>query len=355
MSVQIGFVVGALVSALLNLADRIPILRLFSVAAFGGALANLWISLFNVGPNGTLVLRFLTGVMLAGVYPPGMKVVATWTKEDRGFAIGLLVAALTFGSAIPHGLNAVFGEGGMPPWRGVLIQTSGMAIVAAAIAFFLVKPGPHFSEAAPFNWKFAADALRYAPTRLANFGYFGHMWELYAMWTWVPLFLIASYRHAGENLELARVSGFAVIATGALGCTFAGRFADRFGRTTITSISMVVSGLCAVTAGLFFESPASLTVLCLVCGFAVVADSAQFSAAISELADSRYIGTALTMQTSMGFLLTLLTIRIIPPLVDLVGWHYAFMILAVGPAFGIWSMVRLRGLPEATKMASGRK
>jgi MFS family permease len=353
LSVQLGFVIGAFLSSLLTLSDRLPVQRLLAMSALAAAAFNAAIPLLGVGPGPALGLRFLTGFALAGVYPPGMKLVASWCREDRGLGIGLLVGAITLGTAFPHLLNAT--PGGMPAWRSVLLLTSAQAVVAAGIGGLLVRPGPYLGKSPPFDWRAAARVLADRPARLANFGYLGHMWELYAMWAWVPLCLLASFQEARWSPRAARLAAAVAIAAGGLGSLLAGKLADRLGRTRITVASLAVSGLCCLTAGLVFHRPALLTVLCAVWGFAVVADSAQFSAAVSELADPRYIGTALTLQTSLGFLLTTVTLRVIPPLRDLLGWERAFILLALGPAFGIWSMLRLRKLPEAAKMAGGNR
>ena len=233
--------------------------------------------------------------------------------------------------------------------------SSAFAIAAAGIVALLVRQGPYLASTAPFDWRYAMRTVTDRPLRLANLGYLGHQWELYAMWTWVPIFLIDSYERAGRDLDGARLAGFSVIAVGAAGCVLAGVLADRVGRTTIAIASLVVSGSCCLVAGLFFDDPAILTALCLVWGFAVVADSAQFSAAVSELADQRYVGTALTMQTSLGFLLTMVTIQAIEPLREVVGWRWVFVFLAPGPVVGVFGMLRLRGLPEALRMASGNR
>lgn len=348
MSVQIGFVVGTLVSALTNLSDLVNARYLFALCAVLGAACNAAIAWFADGIDAAIVLRFLTGVCLAGVYPPGMKIMATWFRQGRGMAIGMLVGALTVGSASPHLLRVL----GTPDWRELMLVASASSVAAGLLCLLFVTDGPYHVGGARFDLRFALRALTDRGVRLANLGYLGHMWELYAVWTWIPLFLHASLEAYDPGLAAwSPAAAFAVIAVGGIGCVVAGVLADRIGRTTVTIVSMAISGLCCLAAGTVFGGPPPLLMaLCLVWGFAVVADSAQFSASITELTEAQYVGSALALQTCLGFLLTLVSIRLVPYLTSDLGWGGSFAVLAIGPALGIVAMARLRRLPEAAQI-----
>ena len=352
IAVQLGFVFGTLLSALLNLPDIIRTRHLFAVSALAGAFTNALFGLYATGPGNAMVLRFITGVCLAGVYPPGMKVMASWFRRGRGMALGVLVGALTLGKATPYLVNAV----GSLNWRHNVLFVSVLSVVGGAIVLWMVSDGPYALAPVRFDWKQAAKVFSNRGVRLASFGYFGHMWELYAMWIWIPVMIRASLSKSGSNPAFAEVASFLVIGCGAVGCVAAGLLADRLGRTLITSWAMLISGSCCLVIGfLFGANPMLLIVVATIWGASVVADSAQFSSCITELGDPQYIGTALTIQMCLGFLLTTISIELTPLVVDRVSWRYAFMILAPGPFLGVVAMMRLRSLPESVKIAHGRR
>ena len=356
MSVQIGFVTGAFLSAALTLSDVWDPRRLIAGSAVLGATATAAISAFADGMALAMPLRFVTGLALAGVYPPGMKIMAGWFRESRGMAMGVMIGALAIGSATPHVLRPL---GGVGSWQAILYAAALLALLGAVIARLGLRKGPHQMPAATFDPRAVRRIIRDRATMLANGGYFGHMWELYAVWTWVPTFLAASFAadtSTATTPDTASYLAFSTIAIGGLGSAVAGVLADRFGRTIIASLSMIVSGTCCIAVGFLFGGPAWLiAVVCLVWGFAVVADSAQFSTCVSELGEPEYVGTALTLQTAVGFLLTIATIRLLPVWESAWGWEWAFAPLVIGPALGTWSMLTLRRRPEADRIAGGRR
>ena len=332
IAVQLGFVAGAVASSLVNLSDILSPRLVIVAGSVGAAAANLGL-VATSSATGALPLRFLTGFCLAGVYPPALKLMATWFVRGRGTALGILVGALTVGSAAPHLVN---GLGGLD-WQLVVAVTSALTAAGGALVLAGVREGPYPFPAATFDPRQAARAFSNRGVRLASLGYFGHMWELYAVWAWFLVFA----RETLYDDRTAAYATFAVIAAGGLGCVVGGLAGDRVGRAETTIACMAVSGLCALSIGLL---PSELALaVALVWGFAVVADSAQFSTLVTEHADQAYVGTALTLQLAVGFTLTVATIWLVPYAVDLAGWKWAFSFLALGPALGILAMLRLRG------------
>jgi MFS family permease len=338
-TVQLGFVVGTALGAVLNLADVLRSRTYFAASAVLAAAANALLLLVPEYRSALLV-RFLTGAFLAGVYPPGMKMVSTWFRSARGFAIGTVVGALTVGKAMPYLLKAI---GGASSWA-VIGGASIGGFVAGGLVAAAYRDGPFSFPSRPFEWSRVGRILRHRETMLATGGYLGHMWELYAMWTWAPAFLAVAAAGRVDSAVVDLVA-FGAIAAGGLGCVWGGAAADRVGRHGVVNLAMGVSGACCLLAGLTLGAPFYLVALLTwVWGFFVVADSAQFSAMITEVAPADSVGTALMLQTSMGFLLTMVTIQAVPVMVDAVEWRWAFAFLALGPAAGIWSIRRLKAV-----------
>lgn len=339
IAVQVGFVAGAVTSAVLTLADRVRPMVVLFCGALVAATANLGLLAVD-GPAGAIALRAVTGAALAAVYPPAMKGMAAWFRRDRGLALGVMVGALTLGSALPHLVN---GLGGLSV-EVVVVTTSALTLAGGLLALVAVPPGPYAFPLAPFRPGQVLAVLRHRPTRLATLGYVGHMWELYALWAWVVVFLGASFDAAGVGRPAwAPLGAFAVIGIGALGCVVGGRIADRATRTRATRISLAASGTAAAVAGLTFGAPPWVTLaVTLFWGFWVVADSAQFSTIVTEVADQRFVGTALTLQLALGFALTVVTIWLVPVLESAVTWRWAFLLLVPGPVLGYLAMGRLQ-------------
>ncbi|WFP61601.1 MFS transporter [Mesorhizobium sp. WSM4904] len=350
--VQIGFVAGALAAGLVNLPDIVRLNRLMAISALVAAMANA-VLLLQPAPGGVVAARIVTGIALAGVYPPALKLVSTWFVRGRGLALGALIGALTLGSSLPHLFRALAGS---LDWQLVVLGATVAALIGSML-FWFAGEGPYPFGKAVFEPRRIGAIFRDRALMLANIGYLGHMWELYAMWAW----LIAYVRAALEAQQrpspaLASLLTFFAIAAGAGGCLVGGALSDRIGRSLTTAGMMMVSGLCALTIGFVFDGPLWLLGLVIVVwGISVIGDSAQFSAAVTELADRRFVGTALSVQLGLGFGLTMLAIWLLPHAADLLGWRWAFLMLAPGPLIGAISMLSLRRLADAAKTAGGKR
>jgi MFS family permease len=338
-AVQLGFVAGTASIALFNLADILSARLLFSLAALAGAVVNAALLLAD-GFVPAVATRFMCGFCLAGVYPPAMKMISTWFKSQRGLAVGTIVGGVTVGKAMPYLVHA-FPDAGIAT---IVIAGSLGAVVAAAIVWFAYRDGPYPFIPRPFSWSLVATVMREPRWRLATGGYLGHMFELYSYWTWIPAFLAASALSSAGSSASSSVSflAFGTIAVGGIGCVWGGRVADRIGRERFVILALAASGACSLLIGLTFgRSWLLLAPVALAWGFFVVADSAQFSVMVTESVPSHAVGTALMIQTSLGFLLTTLTIQLVPPVVESLGWAWAFPLLALGPIAGIAAIRRL--------------
>ena len=350
ISVILGFVVGAVISAIFNLADRVRPQTVMLVGCIGAGLANLGL-LWSSGIELGIPLRFATGLFIAGVYPPSFKLISTWYRRGRGMALGVLAAGIIVGNASPHLANALGGV----DWRGVIYATTAMSIIGGLIAY-TVEDGPFEFPRTVFDPRQIGLVFANRGVRLASIGYFGHMWELFAMAAWFLIFFGDHVEVSGARaLPFAAFITWMVITAGAFGSWFGGLIADRWGRTNFAALMLTISGLCSLMIGLLFGGPTWLVIVVgLIWGFTVVADSAQFSAMVTETGDQSYVGTALTMQMAIGFTISASTIWIIPILQEAVTWTWAFAALAIGPIVGIAAMLRLKSLPEAALIAGGR-
>jgi MFS family permease len=346
IAVQIGFAFGAITFAILNIPDVFSPIKVLVVSALLAAAANAAFAFFAAEPLTAILLRGATGFFLAGVYPVGMKIIAGWFQRGRGLALGIMIGALTVGSAVPHAANAV---GGIP-WKGVILLGSVQALLGAVIVAVGVREGPFAMPQSRFDPAQIFEIVRNKPLRLANLGYLGHMWELYSMWGWIAVIFAAST--GWPRVQYEWVTALA-IAIGAVGCIWAGAASDRLQdqqasmrvaqRARVTMIAMAISSACCLLAALVLHRPGLLIPLAMIWGIAVIADSAQFSTIISEVSDKNYVGTALTCQVALGFLLTAGVIRLIAAIAARYGWNWALASMALGPLLGIWAMSGLLG------------
>ncbi len=339
ISVQIGFVFGALISSILNLSDIVLPKHVIFAGALGSAVVNLLIQSATTTTS-VILLRFGTGFFLAGVYPPAFKILSTWFKERRGLALGILAAAIVLGNGVPHLVN---GLGGLN-WRLVINSTSVLALMSGLIAEFFVYDGPFPFPKAVFDPRQINQIISNRGVRMAALGYIGHMWELFALFAWFPLFftdfLLAKGIVVGTKPSFA---AFLLFSAGAVGCWLGGVIATRIGKINTNILMLAISGTCSLTIGLLFNAPLWVMIfMTILWGISVVADSAQFSALVTEYAHQSYVGTALSLQLASGFTITVVTIWLIPLLQENIGWKWAFAFLAPGPILGILSMLRLK-------------
>ncbi|WP_231610160.1 MFS transporter [Rhodococcus sp. CX] len=343
IAVQIGFVVGALTSAATGLADAVPARFLISAGALGAAVANL--GLFWVDSLATaLPLRLVTGVFLAAVYPPALKEVSTWFKAGRGTALGVMIGALTLGSALPHLVSSF----GAFRWEGVIVATTVMTAGGGCLILLLRGEGPYPFPSRPFSLRASLASLRNKHVALANLGYMGHMWELYAMWAWVGAYIAALPEITARSNAGATASAlsFLCIGAGALGCFVGGKLSDRFGRAQSALCCLICSGAAASALSIVGTGPLPIVLaLCVFWGFWVIADSAQFSAVITEHADPVFVGGAVSIQLALGYLTTTVSLWLVPVLVQNWSWSIALAALAVGPAVGAGAMALLAFSP----------
>ena len=352
IAVQVGFALGAVVFALFNIPDVFSPVAVMVVSAVVAAAANAGFALVARDPLAAILLRGVTGFFLAGVYPVGMKIMAGWFQRGRGLALGIMIAALTVGSAVPHGVNSVGGV----PWPAVVLLGSVQAVAGALIVAVAVRQGPYAMPQSRLRLSQALEIVRNRRVRLANLGYLGHMWELYSMWGWIAVVFASANRWSKPQYEGAAAL---TIAIGAVGCIWAGLASDRFQdeadharvgqRARVTIVAMAISAACCLMSAVVYRQPALLLAVALIWGIVVIADSAQFSTIISEVSDKSYVGTALTIQTALGFLLTAFSIRCIAALAAHLGWQRTLPWMAIGPVLGIWAM---RGLLASRQPAT---
>jgi MFS family permease len=347
ISVQLGFITGTFFYAFLNLADVFNPRRVFFVSALLGAGFNAAFAFLAGGIPTALLFRALTGVTLAGIYPVGMKLVASWFQSKLGWRLGVLVGALTLGTAFPYLVQTL---GSRFDWRTLTGTASALTLVGGCLVLMALSDGPFLTARAPFDARMLWRVFAHLPFRQTAFGYFGHMWELYAFWSMIIFYLGARFQSddpaAGTGLSLL---AFLIIATGSLGCVLGGWVSRRIGEKKVAQFSLMVSGILCFASGILYNlNPALLVPLLLIWGFFVVSDSPQFSALAARYCPPQYTGTALTVQNGLGFAITVISIQLTPWMADMMGWRWALTFLGLGPLLGLYFVHKLPESPLVT-------
>jgi MFS family permease len=330
---QWGFIVGTLIYAASNLADRFDARHVFCISAIAGAACNLGFAWLSDGLASALGFRFATGLTLAGVYPVGMKLIASWYREGLGWRLGVMVGCLTLGTAFPYGVAAL---GSSLDWRALASIASLAALLGGLLVGFGCAEGPLLRTRAKLDLRMIGRVFRHPPFRATAFGYFGHMWELYAFWSLASMWLDSRFESDGAWAGRVPLLAFAVVGVGAIGCIGGGLLSRKIGERKVALLALSGSGVACLLSGFAYRlPPAGLLAFLLIWGVLVVADSPQFSALAARHAPPEYTGTALTVQNGLGFLITTISIQLLPRMAELVTWQWALTLLAIGPVIGV--------------------
>jgi len=337
-AIQLGFITGTLLFAFFSVSDRYSPRKLFLFCSVLGSISNILIYLVAYNLFSLLILRFITGFFLTGIYPVGMKIAAGWYKEKLGNAIGLLVGALVLGTAFPHLLKSL---GGSLPWEQVIFIISGISLIGGISMYLLVKDGPYIHSGTKFDQRALIKIFKYKKLRSSALGYFGHMWELYTLWALVPIILLYYVKLNTVELNISFWS-FIVIASGSVGCIIGGVISKKIGSARVAYSQLALSGFCCLISPVMFYTTTTIFLAYLVFwGIVVVGDSPQYSAIIALAAPKELVGSALTIVNSIGFALTILSLWFVYQFLGVIEISYALILLALGPILGLISMKKL--------------
>ena len=342
-AVQLGFISGTLIFAILSIADRFSPSLVFMVCAFLGAAVNLGVLWSGNTLLSLLSFRFVVGFFLAGIYPVGMKIAADYYSKGLGLSLSLLVGALVLGTAFPHLLKV---SSQSIDWRLVIYITSALAALGGLLIYLFVPDGPNRKPAQEIQLSSFFQVFKNKPFRAAAFGYFGHMWELYTFWAFVPIMIVTFNVDAGSSALDVSLWAFLIIGIGAIACIIGGVLSQRYGTRTVATVALASSGLCCLCLPWIIGSGMVwlFIIFILFWGMTVITDSPLFSTMVAQNATPELKGTALTIVNCIGFAITIVSIQLLSGLWASTGSTYAFMLLAIGPALGLWALWGARAL-----------